>query len=118
VTLRRIVAAGGRSLGVLAEIFLCALGLLTSALLAWQVAALVALVTVGPGGPAVRPPAPSQPGLCVLALVTLAATAAAARRARSKLAGFESAIWQMGSGLVVLAVSYRFIALLLLLAGC
>ncbi len=115
MTCKRILAAGGRSLGVIGEIALYALGLAASALLAWQVAALVTLVTVGPGGPALRPPAASQPGLCVLALVTLAATAVAARRARSKLAGFESAVWQMGSGLVVLSVSYRFMALLLLL---
>jgi hypothetical protein len=97
------------------EVCLYSAGVYAGIMLAWHVAALALVVTVGPGAPALRFPILDQLRVFWLALASLPAFVAASARLRAWGGRVDAALpLQVGTGLFALALSYRFVALLIL----
>lgn len=91
-------------------------GLFGAGLLVWHVAALLLAITIGPGAPALPFPIASQLEVLEVAVVTLAVTFVGSAVCRPTQGQLDSSLLlQLGTGLVALALSYRFVALLVLL---
>jgi hypothetical protein len=95
--------------------YMCAAAV--AGVLLWQAVALFAFVTLGPGAPNVRIPIPNEMNMLCVGMAGIVVFLIAAFTLRRTSALIDSSfVVQVGTSLFAVAMSYRFLGLLLLVA--